>query len=806
MEQSSCFHCGLPVLELGQYELEIEGKTQQMCCPGCQAVASTIIAGGLDNYYQYRTELAEQSEQQQTDLAIYDQNSFQTGFVTQLENGQLQAQLLISGISCAACIWLLEQHLRSIDGVDQVNVNLNLHKATISFHSERVALSQIVAQIYAIGYQASPYQSDQQQLQQEAEHKQAIRRLGVAGFGMMQVGMFAFALHAGAIEGMESHYQQLLRWVSLVVTTPVVFYAARPFFSAAWRSIKTRHATMDLPVSIAIGFAYISSVWATYAGTGEVYFDSVVMFTFFLLTGRYLELRARHNFGRSNQALQNLLPTSCQKVLEDQSQQTIALADVQISDVLRIKPGDIFPADGTIVDGSTQVDESAFTGEYLPVEKQLGHSVAAGTINVDSPVSIEVSSIGQDSQLNAIVQLLDRAQLHKPKIALLADKISAYFVIGVLSLTTLVALVWWQIDPSKAFWIMLSVLVVSCPCALSLATPTALTVALNSLRDKGFLITRAHVLSSLPEIDRVIFDKTGTLTYGQLRLKRVHSLTEEFDEQALINLAGTLEADSEHPIAKAFVQQQQQKYLSDELIAHVGLGISAKLAPRQAGDFAKAEFFIGSKAFVEQFAKTRAPEPAASQSQIIYLAKAGQMLAWFELDDEIRPSAKRLIEIFERQGLKVEMLTGDASGAGAACAEQLGIGEYQQGMSPEQKLARVEQLQGAGEKVLMIGDGINDVPILAAAEVSVAVANASDLAKANADCVLMASQLQLIGQARDKAQRCQRNISQNITWSVCYNLSVVPLAAFGFIPPYLAAIGMSASSLIVVLNALRLKS
>lgn len=808
MPSLKCYHCGLPVLEPGQYLLEIDGETQQMCCPGCQAVASTIIAGGLDNYYQYRSSLAEQAESDNKDFSLFDQAAFQAGFVQQKNPQEHHAQLLIGGISCAACIWLLEQYLAKQSGILSVNVNLNLHKALIEYNPELIKLSQIAEHIQLIGYQASPYQADQQEVLQQHENKQAIRRLGVAAFGMMQVAMYAFGLHAGAIEGIEDHYRALLRWVSLLVTTPVVLYSAQPFFIAAWRSIISRHPTMDLPVAIAIGIAYLSSIWATYSNQGDVYYDSVVMFTFFLLSGRYLEMRARHSFSRSSQALQKLLPVSCQKVLPDQSQQSIALSDVKVGDILRVKPGEIIPADGILCQGSTQIDESAFTGEYLPVKKQNGDSLAAGTINVDSPISVQISHVGTDSQLHAIIQLLDRAQQYKPAIALLADKISAYFVTVVLSLSALVALAWWQIDSSKAFWVTLSVLVASCPCALSLATPTALTVALSSLREKGLLISRAHVLSSLPGISRVVFDKTGTLTYGQLRLNNTQVLEPSFSSQTLINLAATLEADSEHPVAKAFQQQQTEKHLTDNVRAHIGQGMSAVLSPRPSSQdaFEAQTFYIGSLEFIQQQIGPQKPVKQTSQNQLVYLANQQQLLACFELDDEIRPSAKLLVQQLQQQGIQVEMLTGDASGAGQRCAEQLGIRQYQQGMSPEQKLARVEQLQAEGEKVLMVGDGINDVPILAAAEVSIAVANASDLAKANADCVLMSSQLQLIHSAQIKAKRCQRNITQNISWSILYNGSIVPLAAFGFVPPYMAAIGMSASSLIVVLNALRLKN
>jgi Cu2+-exporting ATPase len=827
----SCFHCGLPVMAGDLFTLEIDGKLEKMCCPGCQAVAQTIIDGGLGNYYQFRSQVAEQAQNSDalSALSIYDDGAFQDDFVNEQADGSLQAQLQIEGISCAACIWLIEKHLESIEGIKQVSVNLNLHRAFIQWDPQACKLSDIVKALHFIGYQTAPYQACANETLIQNENRSALRRLGIAGIGMMQVGMYALALHAGALQGMDENIQHFLRWFSLIVCTPVVFYSARSFFEAAWRSIKTRHPTMDLSVSIAIGIAYISSAWATVFNHGEVYFDSVVMFTFFLLLGRYLEMRARHSYNRSNTKLSTLLPPAVCKVLApekaDSETRTVALKEIQLGDVLRVLPGEIIPADGTVCSGESSIDESAFTGEYLPIKRRSGDKVSAGTINIESPIDVCVSALSKQSQLSAVIQLLERAQQDKPAIARIADQVSGYFVSLVLLVALIVASSWYLIDPSQAFWITLSVLVVSCPCALSLATPTALTIATTSLREKGLLISRADVFETLPKIDHVIFDKTGTLTEGKLSLSETRPLS-NIDVTTIHQLAKTLESRSEHPIARCLKNLKVDTLAIDKLRQQTGKGISACIEGKQ--------YFIGSRAFISDVldsdvldsdvldsdthgnnsqtddneSNTTFPSDASS-GQSIYLAGEVEqkitLLAQLVFDDAIRPSAFELVNKLKQQGYKITLLSGDSSAAGPLTATALGIKNVITNASPQQKLQVIEQCQSEGERVLVIGDGVNDAPVLARADVSIAMSNATDLTKASADCVLISPKLTLITEVLEKAGKTRRIIWQNIAWSLGYNLTTIPLASFGLIPPYLAAIGMSSSSLVVVINALRLK-
>ncbi|MDF2182890.1 heavy metal translocating P-type ATPase [Neptuniibacter sp. CAU 1671] len=799
---ADCFHCGLPIPPGTDYRALIQGQPRSMCCPGCQAVAETIAASGLENYYKHRAGPAGSPEIKTRELksgfldelTLYDSPELQQGFVSAIENHR-EASLVIEGITCAACVWLLEHHLSKMDGVLEVRVNLTNHRARISWQPEQQKLSHIFAEIYCIGYQAHPYQPDLEEQRLALEQKKALRRLGVAGIGMMQTMMLAIALYGGALQGMETQYESFMRWVSLVFATPVILYSAQSFFIAALRDFKTRHLTMDVPVSIAIGGAYLASVWATVTNSGEVYFDSVTMFTLFLLTGRFLEMKARHRSGRAGNALLNLIPNSAIQIL-DGKEQLIPASELKAGMEILVKPGQTIPADAEIIAGRSSVDESALTGEYLPIAKQTGDAVVGGTMNVENPLTLRITRTGNDTQLSAIVRLLERAQAEKPAVAKIADKVASYFVAIVLLTATVVSISWWQIEPANAFWITLSVLVVTCPCALSLATPTALTAATATLREHGLLITRGHVLEALANADEVVFDKTGTLTEGRLTLQQVIPLGDT-SEQQCIQLAAALEKHSEHPIAHAF-QDNREQLSARDIEASLGLGLQGKID--------QTLYRIGKP----EYAMTLCPDatlttPTQSGLWLLLCSAAGPQ-AWFRLNDHLRPEAASAIAQLKRLGLNCHLLTGDSSSAVTDTVTKLGINHCMSGASPEQKLQYVNQLQAEGKRVIMVGDGINDIPVLAGSQTSIAMGSATDLAKTSADAVLVNHDLTRLASGIQLARKSRRIINQNLAWSLCYNLTALPLAAFGFIAPYMAALGMSLSSLVVVGNALRLSS
>lgn len=794
----SCYHCGEPVPAGSKFSVVIENEKQPMCCLGCEAVAHAIVNGGLENYYRFRDSPATRpddlTDEQQAAFALYDREDVQESFVRDTDGDIKEASLAIDGITCAACVWLIEHQVNQSNGVELIRVNLSNHRATLRWHSEQIKLSQLMAMFAAIGFQAYPYQADEQQERLVKQEKKTIRRLIIAGLGMMQAMMFAVMLYAGAFEEMEEQYVMLFRWLSLLVSTPVILYSAQPFFKAAYRDIHARHFTMDVPVSLAIGVAFAASAWATITNSGDVYFDSVSMFTFFLLFGRYLEMRARHRIGRSGNALNTLIPTSTTRI-NGNHEEVVLTRELQEGDTLLIKPGHTLPADGVILEGRSSLNESALTGEYMPVSKTIGDNVLAGTMNVESPLKIRVEKTGQNARVANIVHLLDRAFSERPKTAEITNQVAHWFVLAVLVSTCGVGFFWWQQSPADAFWVVLSVLVVTCPCALSLATPTALTTSTNALREQGLLVTRGHVIETLAQATRIVFDKTGTLTEGRLILTETRLVSNDDSEEDALKLAAALERSSEHPIARAF-DEYRGFYLAEDVISTPGQGLLGMIL----GD----EYRIGTPSFAVD--SDNKPELPDNQGQWLLLSKNKQPLAWFSIGDRIRNGAQHAIIALQNLGLEVDLLSGDQSGAVHAVAQTTGIRNIRSGASPEDKLSYIRQLQSQGERIIMVGDGVNDIPVLAGADISIAMGNATDLAKTSADAILMSGQLERIADGISLTRKTRRIIRQNLAWALAYNLTALPLAAAGLIPPYLAAIGMSTSSLIVVLNALRLNT
>lgn len=767
-----------------------------MCCPGCQAVADAIVAGGLESYYRHRTDNATNPEALprvlQDELELLDRADVEQRYVHS-EGDQQQIQLLIEGISCAACGWLIEKRLVQLPGVSQATLNLGNHRLTLTWDPGLTRLSSLLAEIKRIGYAAHPFEADKASEQIAAENRRYLRRLGLAGLMFMQVMMATMALYEEFNQDLTADMAIILRWVSLVMTTPVVLYSCAPFFQGAWRDLNNRRLSMDVSVSLAIGGAYLAGIWATVTNTGEIYFDSVTMFAFFLLAGRYLERRARQRTVESSAKLVNLLPPSAIRVNSDGLPERIMLDEVRPGDLLEIKPGESIPADGEIVSGISSVDESALSGEYLPLPKRIGDTITAGTLNVEGPLRIRVNAIGQETRLSAIVRLLDRAQSDKPRLAQIADQVAQYFLLTVLSAAVIVgALWWWLVNGETAFWIVLAMLVATCPCALSLATPTALTTATGSLQKLGVLITRGHVLEGLTKIDTVILDKTGTLTEGRMTLERIEPLPGHDAEQAL-RLARMLEARSEHPIARAFGRTLEQ---ADSVTSHPGSGLEGQCH----GQLLR----IGKPAFVSELSGQPTPALPDQPGQWLLLGDHLGPIAWFVLNDRLRSDAAELITGLTKRGLQVILLSGDHEQVVQRMARQLGIKHAIGNASPADKLTYVQQWQSEGRNVLMLGDGVNDVPVLASANISIAMGEASDLAKTSADAVLLSSQLKVLLLALSGAKRTRRIMLQNLFWAGGYNAGILPLAALGMVTPAWAAIGMSASSLLVVLNALRL--
>lgn len=790
-----CYHCGLPVPNGSRFDALILGETRALCCPGCQAVAEAIVAGGLQHYYSHRSETAANPhslpQALPDELALYDRSDVQQPFVEQ--QGELsQTCLLIEGISCAACGWLIEKHLRSLPGIAEATLNLSNHRLQVRWADSQIPLSDVLKALRKIGYAAHPWQADAAADQLQRENRRAMRELGVAGLLWMQVMMATMATWPEFNVDLSPELDKILRWTSLFLTTPIVFYCCGQFFRGALRDLRTRHLTMDVSVSLAIGGAYVAGIWSTITGQGELYFDAVGMFALFLLAGRYLERRARERTAAATAQLVKLLPASCLRLNADGQSQRILLSELQLGDQVLVPPGALLPADGCILQGQSSIDEALLTGEYLPQARGIGDHVTAGTLNVEGPLTVEVQALGDATRLSAIVRLLERAQSDKPRLAVLADQVAQWFLLIVLLAAAVVGLIWWQLDPSRAFWIVLALLVATCPCALALATPTALTAATGSLHKLGLLLTRGHVLEGLNQIDTLILDKTGTLTEGRLTLSAIHPLG-ELDSDACLALAAALENRSEHPIARAFGQASEA---ASQVDSYPGLGLQGQVGSRLLR--------IGQADFVCALSGQPAPAIAGEHGQWLLLGDAQGPLAWFVLTDCVRDDAPLLIEAARARNWQIMLLSGDSSPMVQEVARQLGINDARGGLTPDAKLTVLQDLHNQGRRVLTLGDGVNDVPVLAGADISVAMGSATDLAKTSADAVLLSNRLSSLVQALHMAQRTRRIIIENLAWASLYNGLVLPFAALGWITPIWAALGMSVSSLLVVVNALRL--
>jgi len=790
-----CFHCGLPVHTGDAFTAVVLEESRVFCCPGCQAVAQTIVAGSLESYYLHRSESSANPEALPgvlpDELLLLDREDIQKPFVS--TSGTIsETRLLIEGITCAACGWLIEKHLKQLQGVLEASLNLSNHRLFIRWDAEQIMLSDLLKTIRHIGYAAHPWQADKISEQMQADNRRALRKLGVAGILWMQVMMASMATWPEFNIDLSDGMDGLLRWVSLILTTPIVFYCSSEFFTGALRDLRTRHLTMDVSVSLAIAGAYAAGIWSTFTGQGDLYFDAAGMFALFLLSGRYLERRARERTSAATTQLINLLPASCLRLNADGSSERILLSELRQGDQLLVPPGHLIPADGRIITGHSSIDESLLTGEYLPLAKQPGDSVVAGTLNIEGPLSIAVLALGEETQLSAIVRLLERAQSLKPRLAELADTVAQWFLISVLLIAAVVGLIWWQIDSSRAFWIVLSLLVATCPCALSLATPTALTAATGSLHKLGLLITKGHVLESFQKVDTVIFDKTGTLTEGKLTLKSICPLG-VLNEHDCLELAAALESHSEHPIARAFGRTTTT---AKDVSSAPGLGLEGTVNGRQLR--------IGRPDYVSALGHYPTPQMPSQQGQWLLLGDTQGALAWFALDDKLRADAPALLDTCRARGWKVLLLSGDNSPMVQQIAQQLQIDDARGGLTPDDKLSVLKDLHGQGRHVLMLGDGVNDVPVLAAADISIAMGSATDLAKTTADAILLSNSLSSLISALSIAKKTRRIIIENLGWATLYNGLIIPFAAIGWVTPGWAALGMSVSSLLVVLNALRL--
>ena len=808
-----CYHCGLPIPAGVDFIVEIGGQRRDMCCAGCQAVAQAIVDNGLADYYRHRDAMPESPRealpQVLADLSLFDHPDVQRSFVRRAEGAagehEQEAALILEGITCAACVWLNESHVRRQPGVTAIDINYTTRRARVRWDERVTRLSAILEAISAIGYRAHPYDIGRAEELAQKERKAALWRLFVAGFGMMQVMMYAVPVYL-ADGDMTPDIEALMRWASLILTIPVIGYSAAPFFASAWRDLKLRRVGMDVPVALGVGAAFAASVWATLISAGEVYFDSVTMFVFFLLSGRYLEMMARQKAARSVETLARAIPAFATRLAAwpcgaaDVAGERVAVAELRAGDAVQVKPGETIPADGSVLDGESAADESLLTGESRPVPKRAGDVLTGGSVNTASPLVMRVERVGEATRVAAIQRLMERAAAEKPRLVEMADRVAGHFILALLVLAVATALAWWWIDASRALWIFVAVLVVSCPCALSLATPAALTVATGALAARGVLVTRGHAIEALARTDRFVFDKTGTLTVGRMELVEVMAI--QGDSGRARALAAALERGSEHPIARALAVGAVDAGIEvDGLRAITGAGVEGRIEG--------SVWRLGRPEFVATLHDREVPREVetivGAGDTVIALGDAEGWKAFFRLSDSLRPEASTMVEKLSAAGISLSIFSGDSPAAAGRIGAALGIADVRGGLSPEDKHAALKALQDAGETVAMVGDGVNDAPVLAQAQVSIAMGGGADLARASADVVLLGNDLQALPHGLALARRTLRIVKQNLVWAFAYNFLAIPLAMAGWVTPWMAGIGMSASSLLVVLNALRLQ-
>lgn len=855
-DATSCFHCGLPAGAAPDVlRAQIGGRSRRFCCAGCLALAQALDQAGFAHLYagEFRfgrpLDAAARARLEPVWQA-YDTDELRARFVRRLDGaGQARAQerpqhrfeitLAPENIRCAACAWLIEQKLTQLPGVESAVANLATRRVLVRWRGGALTVAGLLGALADIGYTAWPFEFSAADRRDSVARRGLLMRLAVAMLGMMQVMMYAWPVytHEGTIA---ATHLRLLQWASLALTLPVIVYSAAPIFAGAWRSLRQRHVGMDVPVALGLAAAFGASLLATVRGSGEVYYDSVTMFVALLLLARYLELRVRQASRSGAEMLARQLPATCEQLLPDGTERRVPVARLSPGDRVRVRAGEIVPADGEIAEGCSDLDESMLSGESRPVPRGPGQSVLAGCYNASSPLVIEVRRVGASTRLAEIVALLERALADKPRLAVIADRVAAWFVAALLLIALAVGLLWWTIAPARALMVTVAVLVVSCPCALSLATPAALAAAGAALSRRGVLLTRGHALETLADVTDVVLDKTGTLTEGRFAVANVIVLGAVTQSDCLA-LAGTLCRGGEHPVARALAAAAGDRTFARRLTRlrnHPGQGAEALLdgRPIRIGrrDFVDALAMCGDDDDDSDNASDNASSNASSNASDkavknstnnapgdqaaldalrhhlhdgaspVWLGDRHGLLAVFVLSDTERGQAAELLARLRALGLRCHLISGDSQATVCWWARHFGIHAAHGRVSPEGKRDYVAALQRDGAVVLAIGDGINDGPVLAQAQVSIALGSGAPLAQVGADAVLTHDGIADVATALAIARRTRAVIRQNLGWAFAYNVVAIPLAASGHVTAWMAGVGMSLSSLLVVANAWRL--
>jgi len=796
-DQLTCVHCALPIPPGDLVSETVAGEAMNFCCQGCRGAWLIITGAGLERFYRQRS-WQEPGLPGGAYLTAYD-DAFLSRFV-EMNGPAAELSFVVEGLRCASCVWLNEKYLAALDGVEAAIVNYATHRARVRFDPTRITPAGLFAAVTRLGYLPRPFTHDAAHQARERERRALLMRLGAALFLSMQLMGYSLALYAGYFQGIDAHAKWLLQLLAALVATPVVFYSGWPFLAGAWRSLRCRSAGMDLLIAMGILAAWGASMHALWAG-GEVYFDTAAMIVTLLLTGRLFENGARRRAASGVDRLLQLAPDTAQRLDAAGLPATVDSTVLQPGERILVRPGERFPTDGRILLGETEVDCAVATGEPMPQPKGPGDAVLAGTMNLVTAITVAVERPAAESFVARVARLVEEAQSRRAPIQQLADRVAAWFV----PLVTLIAAgtwLYWTLQPAPATAPLLAaiaVLVIACPCALGLATPTAILVASGAAAGRGILFRGGDILEAAARLDVAAFDKTGTLTEGRPRLTAIEPAAGSAEQ--LLALAAAAEAGSTHPLASGVLAEANRRQLPVTPLAAVrtlpGRGLYAET---QSG-----VLLIGSQRLLEAEGIS-VPVQAATQATVVHVAHAGGYCGRLLFEDPPRAGAGALIATLHQLGLRTMLLSGDSQAAADRLASQLGIDTAHGELTPSGKCLHLQECRAAGQQVLMVGDGINDAPALALADVGCAMAGGTDIALATSDLVLTRAELPRLVQALLLARRTLRIIRQNLFWAFAYNLAAIPLAAMGQLAPIHAAAAMALSSVCVVGNSLRLSS
>ncbi len=805
----NCFHCGLPIAAGDDYHAQLDGAERHFCCFGCQSVCGAIFEAGLQGYYQRTPEgvLLAPPPELPKDIEIYDCDEVQQEFTTC--SGELRdIHLLVEGIHCAACVWLIERGLQRVPGVQSANVNLAAKRLHLRWDNSRSKLSDVIRALARIGYSAVPYDPESAEGAIKKSNRAMLYRLFFAGFTMMNMLWISIALYSGANR---DEFREFFHWMGLALATPTLLYAGYPFYRGALGGLRGAHLTMDLPIAIGLSVTYAYSFYITVTGNkiGEVYFDTVTNLIFVILIGRYLEGMFRHQAVSATKRLMELQPRAAIVMSGGQEQMT-PIRGVKPGDQVLIKPGCKVPVDGIVLEGHSAVDESMLSGESAPVSKSVGAQVSAGTVNTDGALLVEVRASLRDTTLSKIIRLVEEAQSSKAPIQRLADTIVPWFVLVTLVCATLTFFIWNSRDFEIALMAATSVLIITCPCALGMATPMSIAVASGLGAKHGILVKNGLVLETLSKVTHFVFDKTGTLTEGRMSLAQLH-VASNSDAGEVLRHAAAVERYSEHSVAKAIVAEAEVRQLAHRDLevngfhATAGLGVEANVAG-QTVLLGSAEWLARRGIELDAVLQAKAHELEAQAMSCAYMAQNGKHIAVIALADKLRGDARQLVDELRAEGIAMTLLSGDRRPVAEAIARQLGGMEVIAEVLPQDKDSVIRQLQQRGAIVAMVGDGINDAPALIRADVGIALGSGTDVSVESADIVLMHNELDKVRLATLLSRRTLRTIKQNIGLSFVYNAIMVPLAMMAKVSPLVAAITMPISSLVVIGNAARIRT